>query len=43
LIAIDSAKQLLAIDVSILILKETKNSSNVAALIKANNLESHFL
>ena len=41
LIAIDSAKQLgLAIDVSIFDSQETKNSSNVAALIKANNLEN---
>nr|WP_309757520.1 LysM peptidoglycan-binding domain-containing protein [Flavobacterium sp.] len=41
LIAIDSAKQLgLAIDVSIFDSQETKNSSNVAALIKTNNLEN---
>jgi len=41
LIAIDSAKQLgLAVDVSIFDSQETKNSSNVAALIKANNLEN---
>ncbi|MFV8352140.1 amino acid ABC transporter substrate-binding protein [Flavobacterium sp. XS2P14] len=41
LIAIDSAKQLgLAIDVSIFDSQETKNSSNAAALIKANNLEN---
>ena len=41
LIAIDSAKQLgLAIDVSIFDSQETKNSCNVAALIKTNNLEN---
>ncbi len=41
LIAIDSAKQLgLAVDVSIFDSQETKNGSNVAALIKANNLEN---
>lgn len=41
LIAIDSAKQLgLSVDVSIFDSQETKNSSNVAALIKANNLEN---
>ena len=41
LIAIDSAKQLgLSVDVSIFDSQETKNSSNVAAIIKANNLEN---
>ena len=41
LVAIDSAKQLgLAIDVSIFDSQETKNTSNVAALIKTNNLEN---
>lgn len=41
LVAIDSAKQLgLAIDVSIFDSQETKNTSNVATLIKSNNLEN---
>ncbi len=41
LVAIDSAKQLgLAIDVSIFDSQETKNTSNVANLIKSNNLEN---
>lgn len=39
--AIDSAKQLgLSIDVSIFDSQETKNASNVAAIIKENNLEN---
>lgn len=39
LVAIDSAKQLgLAIDVSVFDSQETKNTSNVAAIIKENNL-----
>ncbi|WP_345956937.1 PBP1 and LysM peptidoglycan-binding domain-containing protein [Flavobacterium yafengii] len=41
LVAIDSAKQLgLAIDVSIFDSQETKNTSNIAAIIKENNLEN---
>ena len=41
LVAIDSAKQLgLAIDVSVFDSQETKNTSNVAAIIKENNLEN---
>ncbi|WP_363268402.1 LysM peptidoglycan-binding domain-containing protein [Flavobacterium sp.] len=41
LVAIDSAKQLgLAIDVNIFDSQETKNSSNIAAIIKENNLEN---
>ena len=39
--AIDSAKQLgLSIDVSVFDSQETKNASNVAAIIKENNLEN---
>jgi LysM repeat protein len=39
--AIDSAKQLgLAIDVSVFDSQETKNASNVASIIKENNLEN---
>ena len=39
--AIDSAKQLgLSIDVSVFDSQETKNTSNVAAIIKENNLEN---
>ncbi|MDP3681500.1 MAG: LysM peptidoglycan-binding domain-containing protein [Flavobacterium sp.] len=41
LVAIDSAKQLgLAIDVSVFDSQETKNTSNVAGIIKENNLEN---
>ncbi|MFV8367344.1 LysM peptidoglycan-binding domain-containing protein [Flavobacterium sp. XS1P27] len=41
LVAIDSAKQLgLAIDVSVFDSQETKNTSNIAAIIKENNLEN---
>ena len=41
LMAIDSAKQIgLPVDVSIFDSQETKNTSNVVALIKANNLEN---
>ena len=41
LMAIDSAKQIgLAIDVKIYDSQETKNTSNVAAIIKENNLEN---
>ncbi|TDE52909.1 LysM peptidoglycan-binding domain-containing protein [Flavobacterium sp. GT3P67] len=41
LVAIDSAKQLgLAIDVSVFDSQETKNTSNITALIKENNLEN---
>ncbi|MBP2284528.1 LysM repeat protein [Flavobacterium sp. CG_23.5] len=41
LMAIDSAKQIgLSIDVSIFDSQETKNSSSVPAIIKANNLEN---
>lgn len=41
LVAIDSAKQLgLAIDVNVFDSQETKNTSNVAAIIKENNLEN---
>lgn len=41
LVAIDSAKQLgLAIDVSVFDSQETKNTSNVAAIIKENSLEN---
>nr|WP_315206869.1 LysM peptidoglycan-binding domain-containing protein [uncultured Flavobacterium sp.] len=41
LVAIDSAKQLgLAIDVSVFDSQETKNTSNIAAIIKENNIEN---
>jgi LysM repeat protein len=41
LVAIDSAKQLgLAIDVSVFDSQETKNTSNIVAIIKENNLEN---
>ena len=41
LMAIDSAKQLgLAIDVSVFDSQETKNTSNVAAIVKENNLDT---
>jgi LysM repeat protein len=41
LMAIDSAKQLgLAIDVNVFDSQETKNTSNIAAIIKENNLEN---
>ena len=41
LMAIDSAKQIgLPVDVSIFDSQETKNTSNIVALIKANNLEN---